>query len=165
MQTTGKIDKSLRIEKKNYINKLGRFPLIQIPNFIRANQQGQASSTMLNAYPDIYPTMWLIEDLQDNLFIKKKTRRFSRARGYIQATSEEIDNVKKNKKSWNDYESDFVIQNVLNNYDEKGGGSTVNYTQGQYNSNDYNLDTDHIFKKCFSWYWFKLTSRWTRNLY
>ncbi|QJU61208.1 hypothetical protein [Spiroplasma citri] len=38
--TTGKIDKSLRIEKRTYINKLGRFPLIQIPNFIRANQQG-----------------------------------------------------------------------------------------------------------------------------
>lgn len=146
---SGKIDKSLRIEKRTYINKLGRFPLIQIPNFIRVNQQGQASSTMLNAYPDIYPTMWLIEDLQDNLFIKKKTRRFSRARGYIQATSEEADNVKNKKNAWDDYESDFVIQTVQNNYDAKGGGSTVNYTQGQYNSSDYNLDTDHILKLVF----------------
>ncbi|ALA98319.1 putative protein P123 [Spiroplasma kunkelii CR2-3x] len=128
---------------------MGRFPLIQIPNFIKANLQGQASSTMLSAYPDIFPTMWLIEDLQDNLFIKKKTRRFSRARGYIQANSDEITAVKNNKKSWNDYESDFVIQNVNANYDEKSGNSTVNYTQGQYNSNDYNLDTDHILKIVF----------------
>ncbi len=103
---------------------------------------------MLNSYPDIYPTMWLIKDLQDNLFIRKKTRRFSRARGYIQATAAEISNVK-DKKTWDDYESDFVIQNVNNNYDEKSGNATVNYTQGQYNSSDYNLDTDHILKIVF----------------
>ncbi|WP_338992366.1 hypothetical protein [Spiroplasma endosymbiont of Seladonia tumulorum] len=34
---SGKINESLRIKKRTYINKLGRFPLIQIPNFIRVN--------------------------------------------------------------------------------------------------------------------------------
>lgn len=147
--TNGKIDKSLRITKKTYINKLGFFPLIQIPNFIRVNPTGQASSTMLNAYPDIYPTMWLINDQQDNLIIKEKTRRFSRARGYVQATTEEIIRWKNGKTSIDKLESDYIVETVQNNYDSKGGSVNVSYTQGTNETPIYNQDSDWILNTVF----------------